>query len=334
MAKPLFSVVVPTYNRRESLGQCLEALSVQTLSPSSFEVIIVDDGSTDGTTEHWRARTFPFHTVFLVVPNGGASKARNTGVAAANGKYIAFTEDDVLPDENWLQNALKHIENGAVDVLEGRTTDLNREKEVRRFEGSHVPSFIPCNLFVRKGVFDQVGGYDPAFYDRSAHLYFREDADLGFRMLDAGFRVAFAHDVTVAHPPQFTTVRECFRHARRYVFDPLLYKKHPARFRALIEVKKVLGLTIRRPQHYVALAYVGFLLALCLAIVWGDQQCVAPLAVLAFGCSFLFRFKYQGWRALRLHEVHWMLGFLLLPLIYLASVLKGCIRYRTWGSLI
>jgi glycosyltransferase involved in cell wall biosynthesis len=329
----IFSVVIPTYNRRKELGQCLDALAQQSLSPSSYEVIIVDDGSTDGTSEYCHTRTFPCRLACISIPNGGASGARNAGIAIAHGRYIAFTEDDVVADRDWLSNALKHLGDGAIEVLEGRTRYLHTGKDVRRFEKSRLPSFIPCNLIVRRTVFDRIGGYDPAFYDTAKHLYFREDADLGFRILDAGFRVELAQDVRVAHPPQFSTLGECVHHARRYVFDPLLYTKHPRRFREMIEVKRIFGLEVHRPQHYLALLYVVSLVALAGTLAWWGTESTLALAILAFGCSFLFRFKYQGWRAFRLYEVRSMLGFLVVPLVYLASVLKGCVIYKTWGPL-
>jgi GT2 family glycosyltransferase len=329
-----FSVVIPTYNRREELGHCLDALAQQTLLPPMYEVIVVDDGSTDGTSEYCGTRTFPSRLACISTPNGGAGKARNAGIPLARGRYIAFTEDDVIPDRDWLSNALKVLEDGTIDVLEGRTTYLHTGREVRRFEKNRIPSFIPCNLFVRKAVFDRIGGYDPAFYDAATHLYLREDADLGFRILDAGFRVELAQDVRVAHPPQFTTLGECFRHARRYVFDPLLYGKHPRRFREMIEVKRIFGLRVHRPQHYLAFVYVLTLVALGSALVWRPTGYSLLLAVLAFGCAFLFRFKYQGWRALRLYEVRSTLGFLIVPLVYFVSVVKGCVRYKTWGPLV
>jgi GT2 family glycosyltransferase len=333
MNVPLFSVVIPTYNRKELLGKCLEALVTQSLDVSRFEVIVVDDGSTDGTSDFLKARRFPFRLTGKTEEHGGAPAARNAGIAGACGTYVALTEDDVIPDRDWLNNALKYLGDSSIDVLEGRTIYQHTLKDVRRFEGQRLPSFIPCNLIIKRDVLESVGGYDTTFYDARRHLYFREDADLGFRILDAGYRVAIADDVVVAHPPQFSSLNDCTRHARRYVFDPLLYKKHPLRFRQMIEVKRLFGLIIHRPQHYVALVYLAVLIFLCVGMLSAQKTDLVPLALIAFGCSFVFRYKYQGWRALRLYRIHETLGFLALPVVYLASLALGCFRYKSIGAL-
>jgi glycosyltransferase involved in cell wall biosynthesis len=329
-----FSVVIPTYNRKEGILACLDALAHQSADPASFEVVVVDDGSLDGTSAALVGMKHPFVVQLLSNPHGGASAARNAGIAAARGEYVAFTEDDVVVEKDWLHNAALHLADGTVDVLEGRTVDNTTAKEVRRFEGKRLPSFIPCNLFVRRPLFARVGGFDPAFHDTSRGLYFREDADLGFRLIDAGCQVAIANDVVVGHPPQFLALGDCLRHARRYMFDPLLYKKHPLRFRQFIEVKRVLGLTIHRPQHYVALLYAALLVWLIGAVIVGSWQTVIPVAVLAFCCSMFFRYKYKGMAALQLYNIKDTIGFMVLPLVYLASLVRGCFHFRSFGALL
>src|SRR5512141_701583 len=124
MATPYFSVVIPTYNRQNVLARCLDALEHQTIAPSLFEVIVVDDGSTDGTREMLGSRAFPFAFRAITVPNGGASAARNAGVAIARGTFVALTEDDVVPDARWLEAAHRRLAGGDIDVLEGRTVAL------------------------------------------------------------------------------------------------------------------------------------------------------------------------------------------------------------------
>jgi glycosyltransferase involved in cell wall biosynthesis len=329
---PFFSVVIPTYNRKDALARCLEALARQTLEPSQFEVLVVDDGSTDGTAESLQGRRFPFALKTLRRPNGGASKARNAGVAAAAGEFVAFTEDDVVPDADWLARARERILREGVDVVDGRTVDLATRRDIRRCDSGGVPSFLPCNLFVRRAALEKAGGYDEGFYDADRHLYFREDVELGFRLLDAGCRVAAAPDAVVGHPEQFASLADCLRHGRRYVFDPLLFKKHPARYRAMIEAKRVFGVPVRRPQYLLSVVYATLLVAGAAAAA-KDLKTAAWLWAAAFACSWLYRFKYQGARALRLYRLDETLGFLWAPLVYLGSLLRGCVRFGGWGAL-
>lgn len=325
-----FSVVIPTFNRRESLLRCLRSLSSQTIPPDEFEVIVVDDGSTDGTNTTIESHGWPFAVRVLREQNSGPSAARNLGVSNARGEVIAFTEDDVEVRPDWLKNAAPHFADERVVLVEGRTVYSHTDVGVRRFEAGERHSFIPCNLFIRKETFTALGGYDPAFYDRRTGLYFREDADLGFRIMDTGASTRLAQDVMVEHPRQFGSLTACFRHVRRYMFDPLLYRKHPLRFRQMIEVKDLFGMRIHRPQHYLALAYVVLVMAVIAALIAGADSTSLLLLGMVFVCSVLFRYKYQGTGALRFHRLGETFAFLILPLVYVASFLKGCVRFKSF----
>lgn len=98
---PEVSVVIPTHNRLEVLAEVLQALEFQHEAPS-FEVVVVDDGSTDGTGDWLRNRTFRISLRVLIQENHGPAAARNTGVAAASGRWVAFLGDDTVPSPGWL----------------------------------------------------------------------------------------------------------------------------------------------------------------------------------------------------------------------------------------
>jgi glycosyltransferase involved in cell wall biosynthesis len=333
MNEPFFSVIIPTYNRCAQLRECLLALARQACSPDGFEVIVVVDGSTDGTATMLREMALPYSLDVALGPNGGAGHARNVGSTRARGRYLAFTEDDVIPDTHWLQSARSILEPDQWDVLEGRTVYRGTDSEVRKFERERRLSFIPCNLFVRRTVFEAVGGYSPEFHDSITGLYFREDSDFGFRLMDARARIRIAEDVYVSHPLQFLTLAGCFRHARRYVFDPLLYKRHPRHFREQIEVKQLFGFTVHRAQHYVALADAFAFVLGAAGLLFGSMAAVVGGVGGILLCGALFRFKYQGSGFLKVHRLHETVGFLGLPFVYLWALLRGCVRYRVIGVL-
>jgi GT2 family glycosyltransferase/glycosyltransferase involved in cell wall biosynthesis len=106
------SVVIPTYNRREILLKCLDALARQSVLASEFEVIVVDDGSTDGTEAALAGRRFPFALDYHRQTNQGPGEARNVGITKARGELVLFIGDDIIADERLLeQHLLAHVEN-------------------------------------------------------------------------------------------------------------------------------------------------------------------------------------------------------------------------------
>jgi len=330
---PFFSVIIPTHNRKAMLARCLDAIAGQEGGLADCEVVVVDDGSTDGTAEVLGAARYPFALTCHTIPNAGPGRARNAGAARATGVFLAFTEDDVLPDRNWLASARQRLAAGTVDLLEGRTVREGDRGDIRRFEPDPVPSFIPCNLFVRRDVFARLGGYDETFFEATSGLYFREDADLGFRLLAAGIQAHLASEVVVEHPVQFPDLPSSLRHARRYFFDPLLYRKHPELYRRMIEVKRVYGVEVRRPMHYACVAYGALMVVAGAGLLVGLPWVAAAGLTGALFSSWLVRYKYQGKRALRLERLLESAGFAVLPAVYLTAVVRGCCRFRSFGVL-
>lgn len=193
--QPLVSVVVCTYNGAASLAACLGALERQTVR-EQIEVVVVDDGSTDGTADV--ARAFDVTLVVHEV-NRGVSAARNTGIAAARAAIVAFTDDDCLPTERWIERLLPPYRQAEIVAVGGGTsvtpvvTLVHRylvannplaplELElaasealayrimlyVRRMWSSRatgspraVYSLAGASMSFRREVLEQVGGFDP-----------------------------------------------------------------------------------------------------------------------------------------------------------------------------
>lgn len=100
------SVVIPTYNRKETVTLVLDSLTVQTLDPSSFEVIVVDSGSQDGTRALLEGKTFPFPFKFFTQENRGRAGARNRGIQESSGEIILFTDADIIAHRSLLEEHL------------------------------------------------------------------------------------------------------------------------------------------------------------------------------------------------------------------------------------
>jgi glycosyltransferase involved in cell wall biosynthesis len=126
------SVVIPTYNRKDSLRRTLDGLARQRYPFADFEAVVVSDGSTDGTAEMLAdyARTAPYVIHTICQANGGPSRARNRGIAEANYEVIVFLDDDVEPVPEFLsRHAMHHLEDQKVAVLGPMSPDPARSAE-------------------------------------------------------------------------------------------------------------------------------------------------------------------------------------------------------------
>ena len=227
------SVVIPTFNRRESLRKLLDSIAAQTLPRSRFEVIVASDGSTDGTIEMLGEFKGRFENLrVLELKNGGPGAARNAGARAAGGRYLAFTDDDCLAAPDWLEQILKTFEKTGAVGIQGKTstdrmarTPLTHQVEVLAPMLTSVPT---CNAAYLRKAFVDAGGFDESF--RFAH---DEDADLAWRVEELG-AIVFAPEVHVIHPPRRDGFWKRARWLRGLESDFLLYYKNPAKYRKYI----------------------------------------------------------------------------------------------------
>ena len=196
MADPLVSVIIPVFNGERFIADAIESVRSQTYAAT--EVVVVDDGSTDGGADV--AASIP--GVHLVrQENQGVSVARNTGVANARGPFLAFLDHD----DQWLPGKLEaqvreleaHPELAFVlchlrYVLNGPPPRWFRGPT----DGSPVPGFVPSCWLVRRSVFDQVGGFDRAYRNGGDTDWLARAKDMGIRqsMLPEVFLDYRVHD--------------------------------------------------------------------------------------------------------------------------------------------
>jgi O-antigen biosynthesis protein len=231
---PKVSVVVATYNGARTIETCLDSL--QRLNYPDYEVILVDDGSRDATPEV--AKRFP--TVrYLPQTNQGLSAARNTGIQAARGEIVAFTDDDCRADEDWLyymvdgllrsdfvgmggHNFLPPEDScmaAAVVVSPGGPAHVMLTDR----EAEHIPG---CNMAFYKWALEAIGGFDPIF--RKAG----DDVDVCWRLQENNLKIGFSPAAFVWHYRR-STVKAYRRQQIGYgEAEALLIGKHPEHFNA------------------------------------------------------------------------------------------------------
>jgi glycosyltransferase involved in cell wall biosynthesis len=227
---PFVSVIVPTYNRASLLKRLLESLREQTYPADKFEVLIVDDGSTDETPQVVEefARSAPFAVRYFRQPRKGPAAARNLGIQYSKGEIIAFADHDVTVIKEWIARAIRYFKELKVDGVEGRTEPHGEDTPFsHRNYNLNGGLYLTCNMFYTKTILQKVGGFDERFFPPP----YREDTDLAWRVLDAGGRIVFAPDVVAFHPYFPKRPLEALKSYAVFQYDYLLYFKHPKRFR-------------------------------------------------------------------------------------------------------
>ena len=195
--EPRVCVVVPARNATETLGRTLTSLAAQDLS-ERFEVVVVDDGSDDGTAE--LARTAPGNVRVISEGRLGAAEARNRGVAASRSPLIAFTDADCFPTADWLRRGVAALTGS--DLVQGRVTPdptvplgpFDRTIWVESERGFYETA----NLFVRRDLFERLGGFEE-WLDTGSEKLLAEDVWFGWRVVRSGARTRFADDAVVHH---------------------------------------------------------------------------------------------------------------------------------------
>ncbi|MCX7823937.1 MAG: glycosyltransferase [Verrucomicrobiae bacterium] len=253
-----FSIVVPTYNRPARLAGFLEQVARFDYPRERFEGVLGDDGSEpplQPVADRFRDR---LNIVFLRQNHGGVAKGRQTGVEAARGRFVAFTDDDCLPATDWLrqlERALKSVPNAAAG---GRTLNglpenpysaasqalisylyarMNSDPQRARF-------FANNNLAMPRDLYLQVGGLDTTW------PMCGEDRDLCARWSDHGYPLLYVPEAIVHHLHDLN-----FRRFWRQHFN---YGRGAYRFHKTCAIRRNTGLKLEKPSFYLKLPFAAF----------------------------------------------------------------------------
>lgn len=275
------SIIIPAYNAEKTIGNCLKALQNQSFPRKEFEVIVVDDGSTDETA----AIASSFRgTIVLRQKNAGPAVARNAGAKKASGEILVFTDSDCLPEKNWLEEMLRPFKDSQIVGVQGayktrqknwvaRFVQFEIEERYERMKKREFIDFIGSySAAYRRDAFLKVHGFDEKFRIASG-----EDPDLSFRIAKAGGKMVFNPKAVLfhSHPESIgkywkTKFYRAYWRVRLYEKNPQKMKKDsytPGGFKfqmMLLAIVLVFGLldflaswashTVFKPSEYIQIA--------------------------------------------------------------------------------
>jgi glycosyltransferase involved in cell wall biosynthesis/peptidoglycan/xylan/chitin deacetylase (PgdA/CDA1 family) len=237
------SVIIPTYNRAEMLRACLEALCQQTLPATDFEVIVVVDGSTDGTRQMLVNLAPPFELRAVWQENSGPGAARNRGVEAAAGRYCLFLDDDIIADPGLVAEHLRvqRARQGVVGlgrltlIQSGRTNGFTRfvvecwNKHYARLDRARSPSFMDCysgNMSVPRSAFTEAGGF-------AVDLPRCEDIEFGYRLERQGLSFVYIPEAVGQQHYHKRFCEPMADNEKAGIANVEMYRRHPSMLPAI-----------------------------------------------------------------------------------------------------
>lgn len=209
---PLVSVIIPCYNAAAGLQDTLASLSAQNYPKDSWEIIVVDNNSTDQTAEVAQSfqPQFPKLSVLSEYTRQSSYAARNRGIDAARGEILAFIDADITVESDWLSQGVEDIVSGRGDYVGCRIHIYPTHTPPTIWElydqrtGFHVQEYVEqkgyaptAGLFVRRAVVDRVGMFDE-------RLISGGDVEFGNRVRDAGFCLYYDYENVMRHPARST----------------------------------------------------------------------------------------------------------------------------------
>jgi len=218
----ILSIIICSYNRASYISDALTSLYHQSAGLNEFEIIIVDNNSTDNTKEvytQWRQSNTNGQFIFINETKQGASFARNSGAAIAKGQWVCFMDDDAVATPNYVENILKHIQNKPDAVgfggriipkyipaepkwmsyyVSSLVGNFNYAPIACAFENGKYP--LESNMIVKKSVYDQIGGFNVNLPGVVGTLRIGgEGKDLFYKILSLGHTIYYDPEICIHH---------------------------------------------------------------------------------------------------------------------------------------
>lgn len=268
------SIIIPAFNAQKTIRECLTSLLQQAFSKNEFEIIVIDDGSMDQTSQI----VSEFKSVTLSAQkNAGPAVARNRGAKKASGEIVVFLDSDCVPQKNWLSEILDPFSDPNVAGAQGRyengvdhwmaqfvqlEIEERYERQKKSMQKKSGIDFVSTySAAYRKKIFLDNGGFDEGFRTASG-----EDTDLSFRLSDKGFRLVFAPDAIVRHFHPTSLLKYFKTKFFRAYWRALLYAKHPKKIAEDSYTNPLIKLQMAAAAFLAVFAVFGMIFSL--AVSW------------------------------------------------------------------
>ena len=316
----MVSVIIPNYNRKKALLKTLKSLAGQTLPVAYFEVIVVDDGSTDETRPAVQAIHFPFEFKFVEQDNQGPGAARNLGASLANYDCLVFLDADMIPVSTLLEVYLNASKDFPETIFFGRqlpwaeafTSPFEQVFNYVSFQDPGPKSLQPPFYYFASGNFaihreqlKELNGFDEA-------LIMTEDTDLAYRAHLAGISIAYLPDAVGYHNHSKTLNQLCAQTEVSAWWTAQLMKKHPGLRGQIPAYQVVEPVVAREDSAWLILQKIGQCLYTLKFLFWLFPAAIRLLELLTVNprvLSYLYRQQLAGFRFIGFRR-GWQASFL------------------------
>lgn len=316
------SVVIPTYKRPKLLINCLRSLCKQSINKMDFEVIVVSDGpdyETLLTLLPWLKKK-EIQLSYLQTPlKKGPAAARNMGWKNAASPVIAFTDDDCLPDSNWLAAILEHCNPEDDAAISGKTSvpvsdhPTDFAWNMAQLENAE---FITANCACTKKLLLKTRGFDERF-----KMAWREDSDLHFTLLKLNIPVLRVPAAVVVHPVRPAPWGISIKEQKKGIYDALLFRKFPDLYRSRINSRPLWN------YYFINLLWIILLISSIERLRWLS---VLSIAALIFLLADLILKRLKNRKKTISHLLEMVSTSIIIPTLSVFWRLYGSVKYKVF----
>lgn len=227
------TVVIPVYNAEKTIELCLNSLYTQRYNNDDYEIICVNDGSTDGTLQILNKYREKANYKIITQENGGPAKARNTGARAAKGEIILFTDSDCELDEAWIKEMILPLENPGVSGVQGAYKTRQKgiipiyeqmyiESSYKYFKThAHLDAIGTYSAAYRRKLFLKLGGFNENY-----KVACGEDFEFSYMLARNGYKIVFNENAICYHHHPENLLRYMLVKYKRGFWRTLMYKNN------------------------------------------------------------------------------------------------------------